>query len=95
MLAYARTSCAFVATAARAANANGHLLILESHFMDADGRGYSYARTLPVPQLYRTCPRAQADALLREQTRRRLETGYYNALIVTTQVRAETARWTK
>ena len=49
------------------------------------GRGYSYARTLPTPPLYRRCGRARADALLRDQLRRRLDSGYFNAIVVTTQ----------
>ena len=49
------------------------------------GRGYSYARTLPTPHIYKRCGKARADALLRAQTQRRLEAGYYNAIIVTTQ----------
>ena len=49
-----------------------------------DGRGYSYARTLPAPPVYRACPKAYADALLRDQLRRRLDVGYFNLILVTT-----------
>ena len=49
------------------------------------GRGYSYARTLPTPAVYRQCRKADADALLRDQLRRRLDGGYFNLLIATTQ----------
>jgi hypothetical protein len=49
------------------------------------GRGYSYARTLPTPPIYRHCSKSRADAALRGQLRHRLETGYFNAIIVTTQ----------
>jgi hypothetical protein len=35
--------------------------------------------------VYRQCRRDYADALLRDQLRRRLESGYFNAIIVTTQ----------
>ena len=48
------------------------------------GNGYSYARTLPAPPLYRRCgSRRVADAALRDQMARRLEAGYFNVLIVT------------
>ena len=48
------------------------------------GRGYSYARTLPTPHIYQRCGKERADALLRAQLRRRLDAGYFNAIIVTT-----------
>ena len=49
------------------------------------GRGYSYARTLPTPRVYGACGHERADAMLRDQLRRRLDGGYFNAIIVTTQ----------
>ena len=48
------------------------------------GRGYSYARTLPTPQIYRSCGKEYADGVLRSQLRRRLEAGYFNVILVTT-----------
>ena len=48
------------------------------------GRGYSYARTLPTPPIYRHCRKEYADALLRDQLRRRLDGGFFNLIIVTT-----------
>ena len=50
------------------------------------GRGYSYARTLPTPLVYKRCKSKEvADALLRDQLRRRLDSGYFNLILVTTQ----------
>ena len=49
------------------------------------GRGYSYARTLHTPPIYRQCSKSFADSTLRNQVRRRLEFGYFNVIIVTTQ----------
>ena len=49
------------------------------------GRGYSYARTLPTPPLYRQCRREYSDALMRDQLRRRLDAGYFNMIILTNQ----------
>ena len=49
------------------------------------GRGYSYARTLPTPLIYKRCGKDRADAILRAQLRRRLDAGYFNGIVVTSQ----------
>ena len=48
------------------------------------GRGFGYARTLETPVLHSACGARAANAMLQEMTRRRMEAGYFNVVIVTT-----------